>query len=102
MTGDGGNSGIDVANRNLRYHTYFGPQGDVNFHGNNPNTWDWFMDPLIFSGEAASFYVPFIADPKVSGGRTWAPSTSGAPWTEAVTRRSSTPTASRTAGPTAT
>jgi hypothetical protein len=68
MTGDGGNSGIDVANRNLRYHTYFGPQGDVNFHGNNPNTWDWFMDPLIFSGENASFYVPFIADPKVSGG----------------------------------
>jgi hypothetical protein len=66
MSGDGGNSGIDAKNPNLRYHTYFGPQGDVNFHGNNQNTWDWYMDPLIFSGEGASFYVPFQADPKVS------------------------------------
>ncbi|MGZ4308074.1 MAG: hypothetical protein ACXVRG_01835 [Gaiellaceae bacterium] len=66
MSGDGGNSGIDVKNPNLRYHTYYGPQGDVNFHGNNQNTWDWYMDPLIYSGEAASFYVPFQADPVVS------------------------------------
>jgi len=66
MSGDGGNSGIDVKNSNLRYHTYFSDQGDVNFHGNNQNTWDWYMDPLIFSGEAASFYVPFQADPVVS------------------------------------
>ena len=67
VTGDGGASGIDVANSKLRYHTYFGPQGDVNFHGNNPGTWDWYMDPLIFSGEGASFYVPFQADPRVGG-----------------------------------
>lgn len=66
VTGDGGASGIDVGDPKLRYHTYFGPQGDVNYHGNNPRTWDWYMDPLIFSGEAASFYVPFQADPKVS------------------------------------
>jgi hypothetical protein len=67
VTGDGGNSGIDAANPKLRYHTYYGPQGDVNFHGNNPATWDWYMDPLIFSGEGASFYVPFQADPRVGG-----------------------------------
>ena len=66
MSGDGGAAGIDVKNKDLRYHTYFGPQGDVNFHGNNQKTWDWYMDPLIFSGEGASFYVPFQADPVVS------------------------------------
>jgi hypothetical protein len=67
VTGDGGNSGIDVANDKLRYHTYFSDQADVNFHGTNPHTWDWMMDPLIYSGEGASFYVPFVADPKVGG-----------------------------------
>ena len=66
VTGDGGNAGIDVSRSNLRYHTYYGPQGDVNFHGNNPSSWDWIMDPLIYSGEGASFYVPFKADPVVS------------------------------------
>jgi hypothetical protein len=66
MSGDGGNSGIDIKTADLRYHTYYGPQGDVNFHGNNQNTWDWYMDPLIYSGENASFYVPFQADPLVS------------------------------------
>ncbi len=66
VTGDGGNSGIDARNPSIRYHTYYGPQGDVNFHGNDPATWDWYMDPLLFSNEAASFYVPFLADPRVS------------------------------------
>ncbi|MDQ2984732.1 MAG: hypothetical protein M3R70_12560 [Actinomycetota bacterium] len=66
ISGDGGNSGIDVAKPNLRYHTYYGPQGDVNNHFVDPEHWDWIMDPLIYSGEGASFYVPFISDPKVS------------------------------------
>jgi hypothetical protein len=66
VTGDGGQSGIDAADPDLRYHTYYGPQGDVNFHGDEPTRWDWMMDPLIFSGEGASFYVPFLADPMVS------------------------------------
>ena len=66
MTGDGGNAGIDVKNSNIRYHTYTTAQGDVNFHGNNQNTWDWYMDPLLYSGEGASFYAPFQADPVVS------------------------------------
>ena len=67
MSGDGGAAGIDVANPDLRYHTYYSSQGDVNFHGNAPTGWDWYMDPLIYSGEGASFYVPFQADPRVSG-----------------------------------
>ncbi len=67
VTGDGGQSGIDAANPNLRYHTYFSDQGDVNFQGSSPTGWDWIYDPLLYSGEGASFYVPFTADPTVSG-----------------------------------
>ncbi|MDQ2906370.1 MAG: hypothetical protein M3Y81_22855 [Chloroflexota bacterium] len=65
--GDGGQSVIDVGNPKVRMHTYFGPNGDVNFHGNSPTGWDFMAAPLLASGEAASFYVPLIGDPQVSG-----------------------------------
>ena len=48
-------------------HTYYGPNGDVNFKGNDPLGWDNISDPLVASKEAASFYVPLVADPRVSG-----------------------------------
>jgi hypothetical protein len=67
--GDGGQSGIDVGNTNIRMHTYTGPQGDVNFRGNDPLGWNWWGDVLNASGEAASFYAPLINDPTVAG--TW-------------------------------
>jgi hypothetical protein len=67
--GDGGQSGINVANPNVRMHTFFGPVGDVNFSGTNELGWDFMTDPLLASGEAASFYIPLITDPKVGG--TW-------------------------------
>jgi hypothetical protein len=67
--GDGGQSGIDVGSPNVRMHTFFSDQGDVNFNGTDPLGWDWMADPLLASGEAASFYIPLIADPSVSG--TW-------------------------------
>lgn len=65
--GDGGQSSINVGNPNIRMHTYFGPQGDVNFNGDDKFGWDFMADPLILSGEAASFYIPLIGDPTVSG-----------------------------------
>lgn len=65
--GDGGQSGIDVGSPNVRVHTYYGPSPDVNFNTGKPDSWDWIGDPL--GTEAASFYVPLINDPKVSG--TW-------------------------------
>src|SRR2546427_1661782 len=65
--GDGGQSLIDAGNRNIRMHTYYGPNGDVNFKGNDPLGWDNISDPLAASKEAASFYVPLVADPRVSG-----------------------------------
>ncbi len=71
--GDGGNSGIDVGNPNVRMHTFFSQIGlsqiDVNFNGTNSLTWDWVGDPGSFSGENMSFYIPVRTDPKVSG--TW-------------------------------
>ncbi len=65
--GDGGQSLMDALNPNIRMHTYFGPSGDVNFKGTDPLGWDYMSDPLVASKEAASFYVPFIADPQISG-----------------------------------
>lgn len=65
--GDGGQSGFHADNTAIRYHSYYAPQHDVNFHNGNPNGWDWISDPLLNSGETASFYVPFIADPVVGG-----------------------------------
>ncbi len=65
--GDGGNSGISLGATANRMHTYTGAQVDVNFEHDNPLTWDWVADPLLASGEAASFYVPIIADPAVAG-----------------------------------
>jgi hypothetical protein len=71
--GDGGNSGIDVGNPNVRMHTFFSQIGlsqiDVNFNGTAELGWDWVGDPGSFSGENMSFYIPVRTDPKVSG--TW-------------------------------
>ena len=66
VSGDGGQSGIDAVSGNIRYHTYFVQQGDVNFRGNDPQFWSWIFDPILFSPEGSAFYVPFTADPVVS------------------------------------
>jgi hypothetical protein len=65
--GDGGSSAIDFQNPNIRVHTYFGPNLDVNFNSTDPTGWNYISDPLVSSQEAASFYVPLLADPQVSG-----------------------------------
>ncbi|MCU1452665.1 MAG: hypothetical protein JWN46_811 [Acidimicrobiales bacterium] len=64
--GDGGPSAIDVTT-GVRQHTYTGTTGDVNFHGSDPNTWDYNTQPMDFSNEASAFYSPLIADPRISG-----------------------------------
>src|SRR5215211_5659656 len=66
VSGDGGQAGIDARQGNIRYHTYFNAQGDVNFRGNDPQYWSWIFDPVLFSLEASAFYIPFTADPVVS------------------------------------
>jgi hypothetical protein len=66
VSGDGGQSGIDAKQGNIRYHTYNAQQGDVNFRGNDPQWWSWIFDPILFSPEGSAFYLPFTADPVVS------------------------------------
>ena len=72
VAGDGGQSGTDAANANVRFHTYFDAQIDVNFNKTDSLGWDWIADSFFIppgNSEARSFYIPIIPDPKVSG--TW-------------------------------
>ena len=73
VTGDGGDSGTDAKNPNIKFHSYYALYfGDTNFHGVNPLDWVWTADPLVFAvsgGEGVSFYPPQIEDPVVSGRR---------------------------------
>ncbi len=71
ITGDGGDSGIDAKNGNIRFHTYTSTQTDTNFHGVDPTKWVWTGDTMLFSGEASSFYAPMLQDP-VTGGQIFA------------------------------
>jgi hypothetical protein len=64
MGGDGGQSGFNAANPNIRFHTYYEPQIEVNFQGTNTLGWDWVSDPLFAApAEDSEFYIPIIADP---------------------------------------
>ena len=67
--GDGGQSGVNVSNPNIRFHSYYAPQHDVNFNNGDPLSWDWIADPLG-NNEAASFYVPMIYDPNPANAAT--------------------------------
>jgi hypothetical protein len=65
--GDGGQSGFNKGNTNIRYHNYFDATPEVNYHGDDPTKWLDTYDVLQASGEGQSFYTPFIADPAVAG-----------------------------------
>jgi hypothetical protein len=65
--GDGGQSGFNVGNPDIRFHTYYLPQVDVNFQGSNTLGWDWISDPLFAAPmESTQFYIPIISDPNVA------------------------------------
>jgi hypothetical protein len=65
--GDGGQSGFNTADGSISYHNYYDATPGVNFDNNDPKQWYDTYDPLQASAENRSFYVPFIADPKVGG-----------------------------------
>ena len=65
--GDGGLSGTDVANPNIRMHTYTGTFSDTNFHGTATTGWDFNAGPMFASPESGAFYSPYEMDPSVSG-----------------------------------
>lgn len=74
MTGDGGASGTDAVNSNIRFHSYYSLYaGDTNFQGVDPLHWLWTSDPIVFAvalgGEGISFYPPQIDDPVTGGQR---------------------------------
>ena len=66
--GDGGQSGFNAANPDIRFHTYFIQQVDVNFQGRNTLGWDWisdFGDPIA-EREYATL-AGSVEEPHVSG-----------------------------------
>jgi hypothetical protein len=70
MVGDGGQSGFDVANSHVRFHTYFDALVDINFFDGAVAEWNYIGSPMFnVDGptEPQLFYVPIISDPRVSG-----------------------------------
>lgn len=65
--GDGGQSGFDQSGGPVRYHNYYDATPEVNFHGDDPQTWLDIYDPLQLAPEARSFYTPFEVDPTTPG-----------------------------------
>jgi hypothetical protein len=51
----------------VRVHTFFLGLIDVNHHGADPNFWTFISQPLLDSGERASFYLSLQTDPVVGG-----------------------------------
>jgi hypothetical protein len=67
LTGDGGDAGFDATDPKLRFHTYTNGQMDVNYNGDDQNSWLWIGDRFIVNfPESIRFYNPTIADPQVS------------------------------------
>jgi len=81
--GDGGQSGFDIGNSSFRFHTYTGPEIDVNFTNGLTSDWNWVSDTFFIHPEAAQFYIPVISDPAVSQtmfvgtGHVWRSKTDG-------------------------
>ena len=61
--GDGGQSGWNAANSNLRFNTFTGQANDVNFRNGDPAYWVVATGPIVSSPEFSQFYPPIIADP---------------------------------------
>ncbi len=55
-----------VVNPNFRFHTYNDASPDVNFSAGAMSDWNWIGDP-IYGWPDNLFYIPIIADSKVSG-----------------------------------
>jgi hypothetical protein len=81
--GDGGLSGFDIADSRFRFHTYAGPEVDVNFSSGDTADWNWIADTFFINAEPAQFYFPILSDPGVSNtmyagtGHVWRTKTDG-------------------------
>ena len=63
--GDGGQSGFNVGDDNIRFNTFFGQYTDANFRAGNATDWVVISGPLF--AEPSAFYKPIITDPVVAG-----------------------------------
>ena len=61
--GDGGQSGFNAANPNLRFNQFTGQANDANFQGGDPSKWVIITGDIVASPEGSYFYAPVIADP---------------------------------------
>jgi hypothetical protein len=68
--GDGGQSGWNAADSNLRFNTFTGQASDVNFRNGDPAYWVIATGPIVSSPEGAYFYPPVTADPNPASAGT--------------------------------
>jgi hypothetical protein len=61
--GDGGQSGFNAANPNLRFNQFTGQADDANFQGGDPSKWVIITGDIVSSPESSYFYAPVTADP---------------------------------------
>ena len=68
--GDGGQSGFNTNNSNLRFNSFTGKANDVNFQNGDPSKWVVASGPIVASSEGSQFYTPVIADPNPTNAGT--------------------------------
>jgi len=61
--GDGGQSGFNAANPDIRFNQFTGQANDANFRGGDPSKWVIITGDIVASPESSYFYAPVIADP---------------------------------------
>ena len=61
--GDGGQSGFNAADSNLRFNSFAGQAADVNFRDGDPTKWVVATGDIVSSPEGSLFYPPLIPDP---------------------------------------
>jgi len=68
--GDGGQSGFNAANPDIRFNTFTGQANDANFRGGDPSKWVVITGDIAASPEGSYFYPPVIADPNPANAGT--------------------------------
>ena len=68
--GDGGQSGFNAANPDVRFNTFTGQANDANFRGGDPSKWVVITGDIVNSVEGSYFYAPVTADPNPANAGT--------------------------------
>jgi hypothetical protein len=68
--GDGGQSGFNAANPDVRFNSFTGQANDANFRGGDPSKWVVITGDIVSSPEGSYFYAPVTADPNPANAGT--------------------------------